>query len=303
MLLVSGGTGFLGSAIVREALSRNEAVAVLGRDASRVRRLFGGAVEAREADVAEADEALDAAMRGIDVVVNCVQFPNSPIENPARGWTFQRVDLEGTRHQVDAAKRAGVRRFVYLSGAGAAEHAPYHWFRFKWQAEEYLKQSGLEWVVVRPTWVYGPDDNSLNRLLRFADFLPFIPIFGSGKQAMQPVFIDDVARVTVDAALEPEAAGHLFELGGPEVLTMDDVLKTALAVMGRRRFILHQPVVAGKALGRLASLLPGRPLTADAVEFIVQPAVADNREVEALLHPRLTPLREGLESYLSRRKK
>jgi uncharacterized protein YbjT (DUF2867 family) len=301
MLLVAGGTGFLGSAIVRELLGRNKAVAVLGRDASRVRGLFGDAVEAREADVAEPGEALDAAMWGIDVVVNCVQFPKSPIENPAKGWTFERVDLLGTRNQVDAAKRAGVRRFVYLSGVGAAEKAPFHWFRLKWQAEEYVKQSGLEWVIIRPTWVYGPDDNSLNRLLRFSDFLPVVPIFGSGKQAMQPVFVDDVARVTADSALKPEAAGHLFELGGPEVLTMDDVLKTALQVMRRKRPVLHQPVVAGKALGRLASLLPNRPLTADAVEFIVQPAVADNREVEAVLQPRLTPFRQGLESYLRRR--
>ncbi|HXH20614.1 MAG TPA: NAD(P)H-binding protein [Dehalococcoidia bacterium] len=300
MLLVSGGTGFIGSAIVRELLGRGERVAVLGRDASRIRRLFGESVEAREADVTRAGQDLDAAMQGVDVVINSVQFPNSPIENKARGWTFENVDLNGTRNQVDSAKKAGVRRFVYISGAGAAADAAQHWFRLKWQAEEYVKASGLEWVIIRPTWVYGPDDNSLNRILRFASFLPFIPTFGSGKQAMQPVFIDDVARVTADAALKPEAANHLFELGGPEVMTMDDVFRTALEVMGRRRPILHQPVVVGKLLGKAASLLPNKPLSADAVDFIVQPAVADNRELEAVLAPKLTPLREGLASYLGK---
>jgi uncharacterized protein YbjT (DUF2867 family) len=303
MLLVSGGTGFLGSAIVKELLSRGEGVAVLSREAGRARRRFADTVEAREADVRSPGEALDRAMAGVDVVINCVQFPNSPIENPAKGWTFEAVDLEGTKHQVDAARSAGVRRFVYLSGVGAAPDAPQHWFRHKWQAEEYLRQSGIDWVVVRPTWVYGPDDNSLNRILGFGSFLPVIPTFGDGKQAMQPVFVEDVARVVADAALKPEAGGHVFELGGPEVMTMDDVFRTALEVQGRRRPILHQPIFAGKAIGSLASMLPlaRKPLSADSVEFITQPAVADNSEVEAVLHPKLTPLREGLATYLGKK--
>ncbi len=300
MLLVSGGTGFVGSAIVRELIGRGETVAVLGRDASRGRRMFGGAAEARAADVTVGGEALESALNGVDVLINAVQFPNSPIENKAKGWTFEQVDLNGTRNQVDAAKKAGVRRFVYVSGVGAAPDAPQHWFRFKWQAEEYVRNSGLEWVIVRPTWVYGPHDNSLNRILRFGNFLPVIPTFGDGKQSMQPVFIDDVGRVVADTALKPEAAGHLFELGGPEVMSMDDVFKMALAVQGRKRPILHQPVFAGKALGAVASLLPMKPLSADSIEFIVQPAVADGRELESVLHPKLTPLREGLATYLGK---
>ena len=177
---------------------------------------------------------------------------------------------------VEAAQKAGVRRFVYVSGVGAASESAKHWFRFKWQAEQHLAQSGLEWVVVRPTWVYGPADNSLNRILRFVRFMPVLPTFGNGKQAMQPVFIDDVGRVLADAALRPEAANQLFELGGPEVMTMDAVLKAAFAAMGKKRPILHQPVFVGKAIGRLAGILPSPPLSADAIDFITAPAVADN---------------------------
>lgn len=303
MLLVSGGTGFLGSAAVRELLARGEKVAVLGRDASRIRRKFGESVEAREADVTRPGESLEVAMRGVDIAIDCVQFPNYPIENKARGWTFEEVDLKGAINQVDAAKKAGVRRYVYISGVGAAPEAREHWFRYKWQAERHLRESGLEWVVIRPTWVYGPNDDSLNRILRFGDFLPVIPTFGNGKQAMQPIFISDVARVIADAALKPEATNKLFELGGPERMTMNEVFKTALEIQGRKRPILHQPVFAGKALGTIASALPiaNRMLSADAVDFIVTSAVADNREVEAVLKPRLTPLREGLSSYLSKR--
>jgi NADH dehydrogenase len=230
-----------------------------------------------------------------------VQFPGSPIENRRRGWTFEEVDLKGTRHQVDAAEQAGVRRFVYVSGVGAAKDADKHWFRYKWEAETYLQQSRLEWVIVRPTWVYGPEDVSLNRFLGLARRLPFVPMFGDGKQAMQPVFIDDVARVLADAALRPEAAGQLFELGGPDVMSMDDVVRTALEVQGRKRAILHQPVFAGKAMGTVLGALPMRPLSADAIDFITAPAVADNTRVVEVLRPRLTPLREGLATYLAPR--
>jgi NADH dehydrogenase len=297
MILVSGGTGFVGSGVVRELLRCREQVAVLGRSVVRIHERFGDEVEARQADVRDA-ESLSAAMRGADVAVNAVTFPNMPIEKRSKGWTFEDVDLKGTRHQVDAAKAAGVRRFMYVSGVGAARDADKHWFRYKWEAEQYLRDSGLEWVVVRPTWIYGPDDRSLNRFLGFGKMLPFIPMFGDGKQLMQPVFIDDAARVIADAAMRPEAANCIFELGGPEVMTMNEVVQTALDVQGRKRPILHQPAVAGKVVGTMASLLPSPPLSADAIDFITEPAVADTTRLIEVLHPQLTPLREGLAKYL-----
>lgn len=299
MIMVTGGTGFVGSAIVRELLRRGEQVAVLGRDAAKIRQKLGTEVEAREGDVRE-PATLVGAFEGVDVVINAVQFPGSPVENRRKGWTFEEVDLKGTRHQVDAAKKAGVRRFVYVSGVGAAKDADKHWFRYKWEAETYLQKSGVaEWVVVRPTWVYGPDDVSLNRFLGLGKMLPFIPMFGDGKQDMQPVFIDDVGSVVADAATKPEAANQLFELGGPERMSMNDVVKAALEVQGKKKALLHQPVFVGKLIGSLPNLPLLPPLTADAIDFITNPAVADNAAVERVLKPRLTPLRQGLATYLS----
>jgi NADH dehydrogenase len=298
MILVSGGTGFVGSAVVRELLSRGERVAVLGRDVEKMREKLGEAVDAREGDVRDS-ASLRGVMDGVDVVINAVQFPGSPVENRRKGWTFEETDLKGTRHQVDEAKTAGVQRFVYVSGAGAAREAEKHWFRYKWEAEHYVRNSGLEWVIIRPTWVYGPDDVSLNRFLGIAKLLPFVPMFGDGRQDMQPVFIDDVGRILADAATKPEAANQLFEVGGPEVMSMNDVIRTALEIQGRKRPVLHQPVVAGKAIGALASVLPGRPLSPDAIDFITEPAVADNAHLLEILRPTLTPLRDGLATYLA----
>ena len=189
MIIVTGGTGFVGAAVVRELARRGRPVAVLTRDASSVARRFPALqVEARQGDVRD-EASLRAAFQGVETVVNCVQFPNSPIENKRKGWTFEAIDYRGTVGQVQAAREAGVRRFVYASGAGAAPDAAEHWFRYKWQAEEAVRNSGRTYVIVRPTWVYGPGDVSLNRFLGFARRLPFVPTFGDGKQAMQPLFI------------------------------------------------------------------------------------------------------------------
>lgn len=297
MILVTGGTGFVGSAIVKELLRRGEKVAVLGRDAEKIHRRLGTNVDPRAGDVRDA-ATLPAAMQGIDIVINAVQFPGSPIENRRKGYTFEEIDLKGTRHQVDAAKAAGVKRFVYVSGVGASKEAEKHWFRYKWEAEDYVQKSGLEWVVLRPTWVYGPEDVSLNRFLGFASKLPFVPMFGNGKQDMQPVFIDDVARAAVDCALKPEAANLVFEIGGPEVMSMNDVVSTALEVLGKKRMLLHQPVFVGKTIGTLSGIMPSPPLSADAIDFMTEAATADNKLLLEVLKPKLTSLRDGLRTYL-----
>jgi NADH dehydrogenase len=301
MIIVAGGTGFIGSAVANELLRRGDRVAVAGRSVESIAAKFGDAVEARRADVRDL-ESLRSAFAGAATVVNAVQFPNSPIENKRKGWTFEQVDYQGTVNQVQAARDAGVTRFVYISGVGAAPDAEQHWFVSKWKAEEAVRQNGIPHVIVRPTWVYGPGDVSLNRFIGLARRLPFVPTFGDGKQPMQPLFIDDLARIVADAAVRPEGVDQTIEAGGPDVMSMNDVITTALEVAGARRPVLHQPVWLGKAMAAVLQLLPGPPLTPDAVDFITHEAVADNTKLQQLFAPRLTPLQEGLRSYLGAQK-
>src|SRR5436309_15126288 len=195
MILVAGGTGFVGGGIVRELRRRGRDVAVLTRDARRAARRFPELdVELREGDVSD-PTSLEAAARGADLVIGCQQFPNSPIENPSRGYTFDEVDAKGTESLVAAAKAAGAKRYIYLSGAGSAPDAPYHWFRAKWRAETAVRESGLLYTIFRPSWVYGPEAKALKRFLGMSRLPPFVPLNGkAGKQHLQPVVIDDVSR-------------------------------------------------------------------------------------------------------------
>lgn len=299
MILVAGGTGFVGAAIVLELARRGKPVAVLTRNAEKAAGRFPGlAVEYRQGDVTD-PASLPAALAGVDAVIGCQQFPGSPIENPGKGYTFEKVDAEGTENLVSAAKAAGVSQFVYLSGAGAAPEGR-HWFRAKWRAETAVRESGMTFTILRPPWVYGPEDVALNRFLGMSRFLPFVPMIGSpGKQQMQPVFVDDVARATVECLDNAAAANQLFDIGGPEVMSMSDVVRTALQVIGRRRLILPAPKFVMKMLASLLQFAPGRPLTPDAVDFITADALADPAEIQQKLGVRVTPLREALATYLA----
>ena len=301
MILVAGGTGFVGGGIVRELARRGNDVAVLTRDVEKARRRFPGLdIRYRQGDVRDTG-SLKTALQGVDVVAGCQQFPNSPIENPGRGYTFDEIDAKGTDHLVQAAKNAGVKRYIYLSGAGASADAKYHWFRAKWRAETAVRESGIPYVILRPSWIYGPEDRSLNRFLRMASFLPFVPLIGAvGKQRLQPVFIDDVVRAVAEAADNTTADNQTFEIGGPEVLTMTEIVRTALQVAGKRRLLLSAPKSVMKLAASILQFMPGRPLTPYAVEFITMDALADPAEVERKLGLKMTPLREALATYLGK---
>lgn len=298
MILVAGGTGFVGAGIVRELARRGKPVTVLSRNAEKAAKRFPGlAVEYREGDVTE-PATLSAALAGFDAVVGCQQFPNSPIENPGKGYTFERVDAEGTENLVAAAKAAGVKQYVYLSGAGASPEGR-HWFQAKWRAETSVRESGLTYTILRPSWVYGPEDHALNRFLGMSRFLPFVPLIGAaGKQRMQPVFVDDVGRAVAESLDNPAAANQLFDLGGPEVMSMSDVVRTTLQVAGRKRLLISSPKPVMKLVASVLQFAPGRPLTPNAVDFITGEALADPTEIQQKLGLKVTPLRDGLATYL-----
>jgi NADH dehydrogenase len=299
MHTVVGGTGFIGSAVVRELRDRDQEVAVLSRSAGKVASAFPGlGVTAIEADLRN-HSSLVEALKGSRGVVVAIAFDNYPMEDPAKGRTFEEVDRKGTEAVAAAAREAGVEQIIYLSGSGAAPDGRHHWLVAKWRAEEAVRGSGIAFTILRPSWVYGPGDDSLNRMLKFGRFLPFIPVIGDGSQQMlQPIFIEDIARAVADSLEKPQARDQVFEVGGPDVLSMDEIVKTALDVSEKRRLIMHQPKWLVKLAAGAVKLLPGRPLTPDGVEFVTMPATVDIAALRSLLGITPRPLRDGLETYL-----
>lgn len=295
---VAGGTGFVGGAIADELHRRGHRVVVLGHRGEAARGALPDSIELRHVDVTTG-EGLPAGVAGLDALVIALAFPNSPIEAPRRGRTFMAVDAAGTERLVTAARAAGVGRLLYLSGAGAAPDAPRHWFRAKWRAETAVRGSGIPATVIRPTWIYGPRDVSLNRFLGFARTLQAVPMTNFGRQLLAPVFIDDVARLAADSLIDEAATDQVFELGGPETLSMRTIIARALRAAGVRRPIIPAPAPLLKLAAQPLRLLPSPPLTPDAIDFINAPATVDLAPLLARMPRRLMPLDEGLATYLA----
>ena len=320
-ILIAGGTGFLGSHIVDALLEQGpkDELAVLTRNPGRSLK-WGTKVRAVGGDVTE-PECLDHATRGFDCIVHCVQFPNHPIENAWKGYTYQRVDGQGTVDLVAAAKRNGVKRFVYLSGAGASPEKPQPWFRAKAMAEKAVRESGIPHVILRPSWVYGPGDRSLSRFIAWTRGLlpPFVPVIGDGRNKVQLISVFDVAQAAAKSVTKDEAAGKTLELGGPEALTMDEILLTIRRVLGGGRPLLHHPVIAMKftallaeiafeaatalavvaSAGALKGLFAPTPfLTRPAIDFILMEEPVDPKPAEALFGMSFARFEDGLKRYV-----
>jgi NADH dehydrogenase len=298
-IVVAGGTGFIGREVVGLLLETGaHDVVVTTRDPEK--DLWAGRVHLVQAFAGDA-LSLGKAFTRADVVVHAIQFPNHPVEDPAKGRTYLETDGRGTTVAAETARKLGVRRFVYLSGAGAGQGRPQPWFRAKDMAEAAIRETGMEHVFLRPSWIYGPRDHSMNRFVTFARRLPFVPVIGNGKTPVYPISVKDVARCVVECVRREDAVDKALELGGPQRLTMDEVIRTIQKVIGRRRPLVHHPAGLMKLLSVPMKVLPEPPLSPTAIDFIVQEVDIDPRPAMDYFGFPFRSLEEGLREYLGRR--
>ena len=299
-IAVAGGTGFVGRYVTRALLDAGHEVTVLGRDpntVSGIPKLHGA--NASRVDVTE-PSSLFGRLTGFDGVVAAVQFPNYPIEQPRKGLTFDHYDRQGTENLLREAITSDVKRFVYISGAGAHPESPKTWYRAKGRAEGAIQRSKISHLILRPSWAYGPEDKALNKFVAIARFSPVVPKFGFRPQRIQPVFVEDIA-LSVERAFASETAwGRTLEIGGPDVMTMDSVIKTMCEVLGKRRLVLPVPIPLAKLGTAPLLLLPKPPMSPGGVEFAAQSGLVDTTELEEVLDVHPMTLRDGLSRYLGR---
>ena len=294
-IVVTGGTGFIGREIVRRLLHDGQhEIVVTTRNPTR--DLWGGRVRLEQAFAGDR-LSLGKAFTGAEVVMHAIQFPNHPVEKPSLGRTYMEVDGRGTVAAAETAKKLGVRRFVYLSGAGAGQGREQPWFKAKDLAEDAIRATGLEYGILRPSWIYGPNDRSMNRFVTFVRRLPVVPVVGNGKTPVYPIHVQDVARCAAELIQREDAKAAVFELGG-ERMTMDADIRTVMAVLGKRRRLLHHPKGLMKLLTRPMALLPEPPLSPDAVDFVTEEVEIDPRPAREYFGFPFKTLEEGLRAYL-----
>jgi uncharacterized protein YbjT (DUF2867 family) len=297
-IVVTGGTGFIGRAVVSRLLEdpQNE-VAVTSRDPQRGTNHWAGRVELLQAFAGDPG-SLGRAFARAEVVVHAIQFPNHPVEDASKGRTYMEVDGKGTSVAARVARSMGVRRFVYLSGAGAGQGRPEPWFQAKDMAESAIRETGMEHVFVRPSWIYGKGDRSMSRFVTFCRYFPVVPVIGNGRTRVDPVYVKDVARCVADAVGREDAKDRAFDLGGPARLTMDEIIRTVQKVLGKRRPLLHQPAALMKILVRPMALLPNPILSPTAIDFILQEVDLDPKPAADFFGFAFRSLEDGLRDYL-----
>ena len=264
MILVTGGTGFVGGHVVHALRQAGKPVRCLVRNPGKAGKLAALGCELAEGDVTD-PATLRSAVEGVDVVVHLVAIRQGKREQ------FQRVMVGGTRDLLKLAKEGGAKRWVQMSALGTTEETkdlvPY--YGAKWQMEQDVQRSGFPYVIFRPSFVFGRDGGILPTFRKLAKLTPVTPITGSGKQRIQPIWVDDVAAY-FEQAIDLEAAtNRTFELGGPDVVTWNELWERLKRALGVRRPSVHVPVSLMKVNALLTERLPGNiPLTRDLLKML-----------------------------------
>jgi uncharacterized protein YbjT (DUF2867 family) len=262
-VLVTGGTGFIGPKVVHALRAQGREVRALVRRPEQATQLAGWGAELVAGDLTD-PASLRAAVDGCSHVVHLVSIlKGSPGD-------FHRVMTQGTADLLAAAKDARVERFVLMSALGTTETTkdtiPY--FASKWAMEQETARSGLEYTIFRPGFVFGRDGGALPLFIKQVKYSPVVTVIGSGLQRIQPIWVDDVAEYLARGVDQPQAANRTFEIGGPDVVTWNELYLKIAKVLGKRRKLVHVPAGLARTGARLTQWAPGAPLTTDQVAMI-----------------------------------
>jgi NADH dehydrogenase len=263
VILVTGGTGFLGPKVVHALRAEQRDVRALVRRPENATTLRSWGCELVQGDVTD-PASLRQAVAGCDAIVHLVAIITG------RPDAFRRVMEQGTRDLVEAAREADVRRFILMSALGVSEQTkdlvPY--YHAKWEMERAVQDSGVEHVIFRPSFVFGRDGGVLPTFVRQVRWSPVTPVIGDGQSRLQPVWVDDVAAYFAKAVDVPEAANRTFELGGPDAVTWNELYERIAKVLRKRRGRLNLPVSVVRAGATVAERLPRAPITRDQLAMI-----------------------------------
>lgn len=274
-ILVTGAAGYLGNNTVKRLVNMRHPVRAMVRNKAKAEKRLKDVlnkIEIVEGDVTKRD-SLPALMKDVTAVIHLVA-----ISMEKGGLTYDEVNYQGTVNLVDAALDAGVKRFIYMSQNGADSASPYAFLASKGKAQDYVAKSNLAWTALRPSAIFGPQDEFFNTFARLLKVTPVIfPLIGGGTALFQPVSVYDVVEAVVRSVDDGSTIGKELKLGGPEVLTLAEIEKRVIEAVGTWRALVPVPVwLLRPAVIVMQNILPGSPVSTSLLDLLAVPNTIDD---------------------------
>lgn len=289
-IFISGGTGFVGGHVTRELLNRGHELRLLVHRRSP-------AVAGVEQIVGDATrlESFASSLAGCQAVINLVGIIR---EFPSKGITFERLHVQATANMLAASQSAGVRRYLQMSALGTRPDARSNYHLSKHRAEELVRATSLDWTILRPSLIYGPQDAFINMLAGQLRHAPIMPVMGNGRYRLQPIHADDVARCFALSLELPETIGQSYELCGNDRLSYVDLLDAIAAALGKPAPLKpHAPLGLMKLIIPVMQHIPQFPITSDQLQMLLEENICDGCWQKTFgFAPR--DFREGIGEYL-----
>ena len=257
-IVVLGGTGFVGSHLVPRLHAAGHRITVLSRNREQHRELgVLPRVRVENANVHDAD-SLARRLEGADAAINLVGILN---ERGSDGRGFEKAHVALTETLIAACRKTGVRRILQMSALRAGEGAS-HYLRTRFDAETRVRNSGLAWTIFRPSVIFGPGDGLFFRFASLLSVVPVLPLARAGAR-FAPVYVGDVAEAFARSLAHPHSIGHSYELFGPRVISLREIVRWTAELTGRHRWIIGLPDALGYLQARIGEWLPGKPISRD----------------------------------------
>jgi uncharacterized protein YbjT (DUF2867 family) len=291
-ILVTGGTGFVGWHIVRSAVAAGHETISLSRGVHRGTHVYP--VRNVHLDLVRPQGLLEV-LSGVEAVVHAAGIVRTQRD---QGW--ERAHVGASANLVEACKRAGVRKIVHLSALGVHARAPSAYLRSKWEAEKVVENSGLAYTIFRPSLIFGTGDRVVSQLLTITRYSPIVPVLGDAGLTVQPVWVGDVTTAVLKSTVDSSTDDAVYELGGPQSMTIPDVIDTIKRGTGSAAWPVRLPHVVSGTLVRLGEqLLSHPPVTQEELVSLAAGGTCDPNPAAVTFGLRMRALADVLPEYRS----
>lgn len=295
-VFLTGGTGFVGRQIIKDLLLKGYSIRCLVRKGSEQKiPLKDVRIESVYGDIRN-KESLRGLLKESEAVIHLVGIIR---EFPGKNITFHKIHSLGAKNLIETAHQEKVKQFILMSALGADINASTSYYKTKGEAEEYLKASGLPFTIIRPSIIFGTEDQFVNTFAHMIRKSPFIPIIGNGQYQLQPISVKNVSEAFVRSLESPQAKNRSFDAGGPHRLTFDKIIDLIGEALKKKVRKIHLPVVILKPFVMAMQTFPFFPLTLDQMNMLLSGNTCDEKKFFDLFQIQPIAFKEEIKNYLS----